>query len=422
MNVSSNEATAVRQPAPARKPGPAWTLPAQLGGRRGLWLAAGAAFVLSLALGRSAMRSDAAIDAIPSAPVKRGDVRITVTESGELRAENQATVQAPTDKQIVWMIPEGTFVEEGEVLVRMEATKYEIQKDAANAGLAGAEAELQSAISKLEGQKNAERKAYLDYQNLPSLAEKGFINHSEVESARLAYEEVRSATQSFEAAVNAARAKVEFAKKDVDEKMTKVERGIIKAPRAGLVVYASVGNTTSNRKIEVGMTPFEGMDLMYLPDISTMSVDTEISEVDLARVSVGSPVEVRLDAYPDSVFRGEVTHISGLARQKISKVTGQPTGLKVFDVAIRVLDTDKRLKPGLTATVDILVSDHKDVAYIPIAGIFIDDLDRTVVYVKTPRGVEERPVQIGESSERVAVVSEGLAEGEEILLGMPEQI
>jgi HlyD family secretion protein len=385
-------------------------------------LALGAAAFAVLLVGSGRLRAPAGGEAIPAAAVKRGDVRIAITESGELRAENQATVQAPTDKQIVWMVSEGSFVEEGDLLVRMEATKYEIQKDAASAGLAGAEAELQSALSRLEGQRSSEQKAYLEYEKLPKLAEKGFINQGEVESARLAYEEVRAATRSFEAAVTAARAKVEFAKRDVDEKLTKVERGTIRAPRAGLVVYATVGNASSNRKIEVGMTPFEGMDLMYLPDISAMSVDTEISEVDLARVEVKSPVEVRLDAYPDAVFHGEVTRISGLARQKISKVTGQPTGLKVFDVAIRILDTDKRLKPGLTATVDILVSDHKDVVYVPIAGIFIDDLERTVVYVKTPKGVEERPVQIGESSERVAIVTEGLSEGEEVLLGMPERI
>src|SRR5262245_36871245 len=110
--------------------------------------------------------------------------------------------------------------------------------------------------------------------------------------------------------------------------------------RARLVVYASYGDAESQKKVEVGMTPFEGMDLMYLPDISSMRVDTEISEVDLSRVKVGLPVEIRLDAYPDAVFKGEVKTIADLARRKVSRVTGKVTGAKVFAVTVKVLDRD----------------------------------------------------------------------------------
>jgi HlyD family secretion protein len=170
------------------------------------------------------------------------------------------------------------------------------------------------------------------------------------------------------------------------------------------------------------MIPFEGQDLMYLPDISSMMVDTEISEVDLAKVKNQMPVEIRLDAYPDMVFKGEVTYIADLAKRKISRITGRPTGAKVFDVTIKVLDEDRRLKPGLTATLDIIVDRYGDVLAIPLEAIFLDDQDQTIAFVKNGGNIEIRRVTIVESNDRVAVVKEGLRESEEVLLGRPASI
>jgi HlyD family secretion protein len=358
-------------------------------------------------------------DSIPSAEVKSGDVRITLSESGELRAEHQATIQATNDKMIVWMAPEGAWVKKGDPLVELDASKYDIQRSGARSGLEMAKAGLESAFSDLEGHKNAARMKQLDYETLRELAEKGFVDDNEVENARLANEEVRSARRSFEAAVTAARANVERAQQEVNQAQRKFDLGAMVAPRDGLVVYAHVGDPGSNRKVQVGMTPFEGMDLMYLPDLSSMIVETEISEVDLARVVVGSKAELRLDAYPDLVFRGEVTLVSGLARPKVSRVTGKPTGIKVFDVTIAVLDVDERLKPGLTVTADILVNAYEEALYIPIAAVFLDELDRTIAYVDARGGVEPRPIEVADSSDRVAVVTNGLELGEEVLLGLP---
>jgi RND family efflux transporter MFP subunit len=359
---------------------------------------------------------------LPSAVVKRGDVRITLSESGELRAEHQATIQATNDKMIVWMAAEGSFVKQGELLVQLDSSKYEIQRSSADSGLQMAKAQLESAFSDLEQHKNAEQQAKLEYEKLPELAEKGYINRNEVATARLAYEKVLSARRSYEAAVVAAQANVERAAQEVNQSQLKYDLGSIRAPRDGLVVYARVGDPGANRKVDVGMTPFEGQDLMYLPDLSSMIVETEISEVDLSRVRVGSPAELRLDAYPDLSFRGEVAVVSGLARRKISKVTGKPTGLKVFDVTIKVLDRDERLRPGLTTTTEILVSDYRDALYVPVAAVFLDELDQTIAYLRRLGRIEPVPIVVADSSDRVAIVSEGLEEGQELLLEIPERL
>jgi RND family efflux transporter MFP subunit len=368
-------------------------------------------------LGRS--RPDAGI---PTATVARGDVRITITESGELRAEQQTTVSATNDKQIIWLVPEGTRVKSGDPLIRFESQKYEIAKGTAESALAVARADLAKALSDRESRRATEQRALLDYQSLPALEKKGLVTHNELEQARLAYEEVKAANRAFDAAVEAARANVARAEQEVQQQDRKLQEGFVRAPRDGVVVYAQAGDAGNPRKVTVGMIPFEGMDLLYLPDTSSMIVDAEISEFDLAKVRVGSRAELRLEAYPEATFRGEVTQVGSLARQKVSRITGKSTGLKVFDVTIKVLDEDERLKPGLSSTVDILVSEHQGALFVPLAGIFVDDLDRTVVYRKNGRGVEERVVELGGSTDRIAIVGAGLEEGDEILLAPPQRL
>jgi multidrug efflux pump subunit AcrA (membrane-fusion protein) len=168
------------------------------------------------------------------------------------------------------------------------------------------------------------------------------------------------------------------------------------------------------------MIPFEGQPLLYLPDTSSMVVDAEISEFDLGKVQVGSHAELRLDAYPEARFRGEVASVGALARQKISRITGKASGVKVFDVQVKVLEDDERLKPGLSTTVDFLVSEHSDALYVPLAAVFLDELDRTVAYVHKAGSTEERLLELGGSTDRIAIVTQGLAEGEEVLLVAPE--
>jgi HlyD family secretion protein len=383
--------------------------------------AAAGALALAAALA-SGLDADSGVGRIPTTRVQRGDVRITLVESGELRAEQQATVTATNDKQIVWLVPEGTRVKQGDLLVRFESQKYEIAKAGAESALAVARAELSRAQGQLEAQRAAQERARLEYASLPELAQKGFVNRNELDAARLAHEEVKASTRSFEAAVEAARANVERAQREVEQQDRKLEEGFVHAPRDGVVVYATTGDAANPRKVSVGMIPFEGMPLIYLPDPSSMRVDTEISEFDLAKVRLGSPVELRLDAYSDVTFRGEVISIASLARQKISRVSGQPIGVKVFDVQIQVLGQDERLKPGLTTTVEILVSENPQVLYAPIAAVFLDELDQAVVYAKEGDGPRKVPVVLAGSTDRLAILASGVEEGQELLLGLPQAL
>lgn len=208
------------------------------------------------------------------------------------------------------------------------------------------------------------------YEQLPVLVKKGFIMEYELDRARLAYIEAKSNTRSLEAALEAARAKVRRAEQAYAQQDRKLRQGVVLAPRAGLAVYATFGDGETRKKITMGMTPLEGMDLLYLPDVSSMLVDIQVSEVDVAKLKIGLPAEVRVDAYPDMVFKGEIKTIADLAKRKLNFLTGKANGAKIFEVTLQVHDRDLRLKPGLTATLDIVLNEYANELYVPVDGIF----------------------------------------------------
>ncbi|HEY3216878.1 MAG TPA: efflux RND transporter periplasmic adaptor subunit, partial [Candidatus Eisenbacteria bacterium] len=319
---------------------------------------------------------------IPAVKAKREPVTIKVTEIGELKAENQITISASNDKQILWLVPEGTLVKEGDRLVMFESEKYVISRSEAQSSLQVERANLVKAQNDLEAQKAREESAHQRFQSLSELAAKGFVTGGEVEQARLDYLELKSRTRSLRAGIDAADATVNRAASAVEQEERKLRAGVILAPRAGLVVYATSGSGEDQHKIATGMTPFEGMDLLYLPDVSSMLVETEINEVDLAKVRPGLEALISLDAYPGVKFRGEIRSVANLARRKLSHATGRPTGARVFDVTVKVLDQDPRLKPGLTATVDMIISDHERALVVPLEAVFYNDKDEPVIYVK----------------------------------------
>jgi HlyD family secretion protein len=405
-----------RVAAPPRR---GWNFLVARYGMRNAAIGASVAVVLVLVLAQWALGQVGGPDRIASTRVKRGPVTIKVTESGELRARDQVTVSAVNDKQILWLCPEGKYVHEGDTLVVFESAKYLISSSEAHSSLLVARAELEQAQNDLEAQKAKEEAAHQRYQSLPELEKKGFVMASEVEQAKLAWRELQSNSRSKEAAVKGAQANVDRAGNAAAQEMRKLREGVMLAPRAGLVVYATSGTPEEAKKISVGMVPFQGMDLMYLPDVSSMLVDTEIGEIDLAKVRVGEPALVTLDAYPGVQFKGEVMVVANLAKRKINRATGKQSGAKVFDVTVRVVADDPRLKPGLTATVEILCNQYENALTVPLEAVFYDENEKPIVYVRKRGKVETRPVEFSDSNDRVAVVKKNLEVNDEVLLARP---
>ncbi|TMB00665.1 MAG: HlyD family efflux transporter periplasmic adaptor subunit [Deltaproteobacteria bacterium] len=129
---------------------------------------------------------------------------------------------------------------------------------------------------------------------------------------------MESQLESYQAGVEREKANVERAKTLIETAETRLKVKEITAPKDGLVVYAKASDNKGNEKIQLGMIPYEGQPILYLPDPSTIVADTEVNEVDIAKVRVGGPVELELDSFPGVVFHGTVLKIGSLARMKLT--------------------------------------------------------------------------------------------------------
>ena len=228
-------------------------------------------------------------------------------------------------------------------------------------------------------------------------------------------EAMKNQLASAGADVDRQKANLERADKLSETALVKRGRGELEAPKDGLVVYASLGSQNLAEKVQLGMIPFEGQPIIYLPDLSTIVVDTQINEMDIGKVQVGGSVEVKPEAYSDEVFPGEILKIGALARFQ-QTISGTASGIKVFDVTVKVNANDPRLKPGLTAELDFLVDHREDVLTIPLSAVMAVGDDQIVRLQSDTGKIIDRTIVLGPSNNHIAVVTEGLDVGDRVLL------
>jgi multidrug efflux pump subunit AcrA (membrane-fusion protein) len=144
-----------------------------------------------------------------------------------------------------------------------------------------------------------------------------------------------------------------------------------------------------------------------------LKATVKINEVDIAKITKGLKVEIKPDAFSDSIFTGTVNTIANLAVSK-----DETSKIKVFPVEILIHETNKNLLPGLTVNCRIIIDKLEDVLYIPIEGVHPEG-DKYFVYKKTRGGYEKTYIETGVSNSDFIIVTGGLDEKAEIALVDP---
>ncbi len=217
-------------------------------------------------------------------------------------------------------------------------------------------------------------------------------------------------------AVSEAKVRLDRANRTLDDFRKEMDKMTIRAPGPGLVIIgeqrSSRYRSSSDEDIKVGATAYPGRTLITLPDFSVMQASVQVHEVDINRVQKGQEATITLDAYPDAKFHGKVSDIAKLAKEASWYSS---TEVKVFPVEITVDEEDERLKPGMTAKVEIHVGEATDVTYVPIDAVQEQGGAKVCVVYKNG-AAEPRQVETGVSSESFVEIKEGLEEGEMIAL------
>lgn len=395
------------------------------------WIYAGllavAMIILILIINRSGPSSS-----FPVSSVRAGEFKVSITETGELRATNSVAISAPrvrTNLQIVYLAPKGQEVDEGDTLVVFDGTELQQAIDEkladleiARSNLEKSQASMASAMAGLDAQlqtaQASYRQAELRLQQMQFEAEVAreeqqlALLQAEInlERARANIEQQQIIDEAelvtLELRVRQAEADLAKARRDLDQ-MTML------APQPGLVVYKEIWKGGDFGEVRIGDTPWRGQALIELPDLSQMEVITSVNEVDVSRVAVGQRADIVLDAFPERKFSGVVNEVSTLARVEDEDVGD----VKVFDVVIRVEETDPVLKPGMTVSATIIIETIAEAMWVPLDAIFSVE-GQTVVY-RQSGGFRSVPVELGIRNDNFVVVTSGLEAGERVSLVDP---
>ncbi len=330
-----------------------------------------------------------------------------VKASGNISPRKKVEIQSKVIGEIVALpFREGDTVKAGDVVVEIEKKLYQAACDQARAALEQARVQLERAQAELA---NAE----LEAARTERLFAEGVVSEQARDRARLSLEQAQVAVRAQERAIEQASFAYRRALEDLD-------RTTIRAPMDGVVISrrAEVGETAI-----MGTTNFPGSVLMVIGDLSELVAEVEVPERDVVQLQLGQEAEVKVDAIPDASFAGKVVEIAS-SGTKVGDVVK-------FKVKVALNQPDARLKPEMTAKVEITTKRAENVLAVPLQAVqtrFLDDKGKEVFGKATGREVEvvylfersravRREVKTGVQDELYVEIREGLAAGEKVITG-----
>ena len=149
-------------------------------------------------------------------------------------------------------------------------------------------------------------------------------------------------------------------------------------------------------------------------DLIEAETELQQSRIDLHRIATGKKAMIRVDAYPDSIFEGEVASIGRLATRRYEGTKGE----KYFQLIISLKGNDLRLRPGMTTRSSILSDRVKDALTASVQAIFYE-ASKPYCYVHKNRGYNKLEITVGRQNEGISEILSGLKKGDIVSLVMP---
>jgi HlyD family secretion protein len=365
--------------------------------------------------------------------VKRGTFMEEITDQGTVEAVNSISVSAPTISyrygalKIAKIVEDGEEVEKGDTILIFDPS--EIKRS-----IVQAEQQLEIARAEYEKLKSTQQSEIEDLEADLELArisqEISKINfETSVYEPEATKKEIKLKLESATIALN--RAKEQIENKKIIHKEDLIQKSLIikqltstladanrsmnslfvVSPAKGIIIKEL--NWITDQKWAIGDQPYSGSKIIELPDLLAMRAEVKINEVDISKIIPGQRVEIRPDAYSDSIYTAKVESVANLAQNKDYK-----SKIKIFPVQISISGQSNKLLPGLTVSCRIIVSEIPGVLYIPLESLFRDQAAE-YVYLKSGSGFKRREIKTGAINTDFAIITEGLDENDLIALSDP---
>ena len=273
-------------------------------------------------------------------------------------------------------------------------------------------------VEELGQQHKTARQRYVSYKEhvLPTLVETA---RTSVDKAGIEIQQVKKGS-TFKVARTASvlaevEGKLETAQAALKEALAELKKTIIRAPFGGIAILYETFRDGQKRKPRVGDLVWQNQPLLYLPDISTMIVKTQVREVDLHKVAIGQACSVRVDAYPETLLFGKVTSIGMLATERFENGIGE----KYFQLTLTLTEKNSRLRPGMTSRITVASENATDILFVPVHAVF-DHGPETFCYLVENNGIyRKKEVVTGRQNEDLIEVVSGLQEGDRVSVLKP---
>ena len=275
--------------------------------------------------------------------VRRGNLVVTVSATGNLEPTNQVDVSSELSGIVDSVkVDYNDKVEAGQVLAELDTDKLKAQVLQSEAALAAADAKVREA-------KASVRETQLKFQRCQRLAANKLCAEEEVDTGRAAYSRAQAEQGLAEAQVEQARAKLDADRTDFGKS----------------VIYSPINGVVLVRAVEPGQTVATSLQAPVLftlaEDLSQMELHVDVDEADVGQVEEGQAATFTVDAFPDRTFQALITQV----RYGAQEVDGVIT----YETVLKVDNSDLSLRPGMTATAEIVVKEVSDSVLAPNAAL-----------------------------------------------------
>ncbi|PSL33238.1 efflux RND transporter periplasmic adaptor subunit [Chitinophaga ginsengisoli] len=380
--------------------------------------------------------SGKAADSSITAKVRKGSFRDVVNSSGELEAENTVYVSAPADLQanqiydeikIQDMVAEGSHVKEGDYIATLDPTL--VNKRISDAQLSFEKSNsivtqtaLDTALTLREARDQMTNLQFQMEQKKLALELSKYEPPATIRQAEIDLEKAQrdlvQMKDNYKIKQQQAATKMVQARREADEfgrQITRLEelrsRFMIKAPKNGLLVYINDWASGGKKKTGSVVRSWDPRVAM-LPDLSTMLSKVYINEVDISKIHQSQKVTMGLDAFPEVKMEGIVKTVANIGETRPGATA------KVFEVNIKLNKVDSILKPGMTTSNNILISELPGKLIIPLEAVFASG-KISYVYKSKSGNISKHQVVLGKSNDEEVIVEKGLTEGDVVYLSEP---
>lgn len=313
--------------------------------------------------------------------VQKRTITEIVNASGKIYPEIEVKISPDISGEITELtVQEGDTVKKGQILARIYADIYNIQRNQAASGVAQSQAQVANSKAAIDALKAQMEQAQRTFDMQKKLFDDKVISRNEF---NIADANVRAARANYNAALQGIRggqAGVQSAQQNLAKANTDLGRTAIVAPMDGVVSLLSVkkGEKVAGNSFNVGT------EMLRIADMNKIEIRVDVGENDIPKVKLGDSAVIEVDAYSDRKFKGIVTQIasSNIGAASVNALAGTSNDVTQYKVYIRLLPESYMdmlgkgsfpFRPGMSANADIQTETHENVLSIPINAVTTRD-------------------------------------------------